>query len=214
MPLPLAHSALHSVRLPRGRFNLLKVRLQYDYAIMRLPLPVAIYTVLRNEGVSGAWRGLPPRLIWSAPLAAATFTYYQSLKRATGGYEEASTGSTGDTAASTNGGGGAATAAANDTKSSSKMGKDQVRTLVLGPAVMALSVGLRTPFDIVEQQLQLTALRNPTAPPVGPPSPMEVARRIQAVWQKEGYRGVWRVRRAATADRTARQALTSSPLPP
>ena len=85
------------------------------------------------------------------------------------------------------------------------MGKDQVRTLVLGPAVMALSVGLRTPFDIVEQQLQLTALRNPSAPPVGPPSPMEVARRIQTVWQTEGYRGVWRVRRASVAVRTAYQ---------
>eukprot|EP00966_Prymnesium_polylepis_P332846 7388322-Prymnesium_polylepis.1 len=111
---------------------------------MRLPLPVAIYTVLRNEGVSGAWRGLPPRLIWSAPLAAATFTYYQSLKRATGGYDEAAPSAPGAAAdgASTAASGptaGAEPAPAAAAPKPSALGRDQIRTLVLGPAVMALS---------------------------------------------------------------------------
>ncbi|KAL1522246.1 hypothetical protein AB1Y20_017243 [Prymnesium parvum] len=158
-------------------FNLLKVRLQYDYAIMRLPLPLAIYTVLREEGVRGAWRGLPPRLIWSAPLAAATFTYYQSLKRATGGCDEAPREEAREEVRA---------------PQPSTLSRDQIRTLVLGPAVMALSVGLRTPFDIVEQQLQLSALRNPGGPQLGPPTPAEVMQRIRTVWQQEGYRGVWR----------------------
>lgn len=173
-------------------FNLLKVRLQYDYAVMRLPLALAIYKVLREEGMSGAWRGLSPRLIWSAPLAAATFTYYQSLKRATGG----------DTPAAESHVGGSSIAEERVQSISppppdsvaGRIGKDQLRTLLLGPAVMALSVGLRTPFDIVEQQLQLTSLRNPAAPKLGPPSPAEVFARIQKVWAEEGVRGVWRVR--------------------
>ncbi|KAL3894343.1 MAG: hypothetical protein SGPRY_013837 [Prymnesium sp.] len=159
---------------------------------MRLPLALAIYKVLREEGMSGAWRGLSPRLIWSAPLAAATFTYYQSLKQATGG----------DTPAAESDVGGSSIAEERVQSISppppdsvaERIGKDQLRTLLLGPAVMALSVGLRTPFDIVEQQLQLTSLRNPAAPKLGPPSPAEVFARIQKVWAEEGVRGVWRVR--------------------
>ena len=61
------------------------MRLQYSYELKRQPIPVAIYHVLRDEGIRGAGRGLPPRLIWSTPLAAATFTYYQVLKKATSG---------------------------------------------------------------------------------------------------------------------------------
>lgn len=160
---------------------------------MRLPLPVAIYTILKNEGVKGAWRGLPPRLIWSAPLAAATFTYYQSLKRATGGYDDSGVTNTANALESANVSGEGSFKGRDQGSSTGSLSRDQIRTLVLGPAVMALSVGLRTPFDIVEQQLQLTALRNPHAQ-LGPPSPAEVVRHIQQVWEREGYRGVWRVR--------------------
>ena len=64
-------------------FNLLKVRLEHDLRLKQLAgrdLPRALLEVVRAEGVRGAWIGLRPRLMWTAPLAAATFTYYSSAK--------------------------------------------------------------------------------------------------------------------------------------
>ena len=56
-------------------FNLLKVRLEHDLRLKQLAgrdLPRALLEVVRAEGVRGAWIGLRPRLMWTAPLAAAT----------------------------------------------------------------------------------------------------------------------------------------------
>ena len=66
-----------SYALALCRFYVVKVRLQHNTGLQTVSLPVAVFRVMRDEGVRGAWRGLPPRLIWSIPLGAATFTYYQ-----------------------------------------------------------------------------------------------------------------------------------------
>lgn len=162
----------------KSPFDLLKVRLQYDTTLKSLSVPVALVRVLREEGLN-AWRGLPPRLIWSAPLAGATFTYYQVLKKETGGNSDSTSGFS-------------------------------LKTVLGGPMVLALSVGLRTPFDIVEQQLQLNAAAaaqasastsgtTAAAPPGGaaPPQPLSptpraIANRIHTTWRAEGAKGVWR----------------------
>ena len=156
----------------KSPFDLLKVRRQYDLKLQAQPVPIALWTVLRREGIE-AWRGLPPRLIWSAPLAGATFTYYQVLKGETGGNE-------------------------GEEKSSLSM-----KTIVGGPLVLAFSVALRTPFDIVEQQLQL-ANANPSGAAMPSkhagaassaeltPTPGAIARALHATWVAEGVRGVWR----------------------
>jgi hypothetical protein len=171
----------------KSPFDLLKVRLQYDTTLKSRPVPLALLTVLREEGVR-AWRGLPPRLLWSAPLAGATFTYYQVLKSETGGGGDEKAGLS-------------------------------LKTILGGPMVLGLSVALRTPFDIIEQQLQLqasaaekvreAATSGATSPaaaqqqqPAGTaaaashkplePTPRAIASRIHATWTAEGVRGVWR----------------------
>ena len=165
----------------KSPFDLLKVRRQHNLKLQTQALPVALYSVMRDEGLN-AWRGLPPRLIWSAPLAGATFTYYQVLKQETGG--------------------------------NSSEGSLSMKTVLGGPAVLAFSVALRTPFDIVEQQLQLAnaepskpaaaaTAAKAAAPPTGgataaaaaeplTPTPRAIAANIHATWQAEGVRGVWR----------------------
>ena len=154
----------------KSPFDLLKVRRQYDLKLQSRSLPLALITVLRSEGIK-AWRGLPPRLIWASPLAGATFTYYQVLKRETGGSD------------------------ANEGQSSRLTAK----TVVGGPLVLALSVAMRTPFDIVEQQLQLANAQQPgAAPQAGEelkklrPTIRSISEKIQATWKAEGVRGVWR----------------------
>lgn len=179
----------------KSPFDLLKVRRQYNLALQERPLPLALAEVMRTEGFN-AWRGLPPRLIWSAPLAGATFTYYQVLKSETGGEKKEE----GDASKS----------------------RLSMKTILGGPAVLGLSVALRTPFDIVEQQLQLanapqaakaTETASAAAAPkvaassaavsaglaeAGTPStkltptPRAIARAIHATWVAEGVRGVWR----------------------
>ena len=69
---------------------------------------------------------------------------------------------------------------------------------------MVASVALRTPFDIVEQQLWLQRIRAATAAAAAPelvpaaaaPPPQaarkSVAATLQKVWRAEGWRGVWR----------------------
>ena len=181
----------------KSPFDLLKVRLQHDTSLKARSPPVQLLILLRDEHFR-AWRGLPPRLFWSAPLAAATFTYYKVLKRET------------------------------------QEGKPKLSwsTLIGGPLVLAFSVGLRTPFDIIEQQLQLQAVKAKAGAPApsaaaatgaaasaahsaaqsaaqsaahsGPeftsaalrpaitPTPAAIAERIGATWRAEGVRGVWR----------------------
>jgi len=167
----------------KSPFDLLKVRVQYDTSLRGASLPVQLYTVLREDGMQ-AWRGLPPRLIWSAPLAGATFTYYQVLKTETGGSSEGKAGFS-------------------------------MKTVLGGPAVLAFSVAVRTPFDIIEQQLQLSAANAGNAgvqsgeagaaaaeataaaggqplPEPFTPTPAAMRQRILETWKIEGVRGVWR----------------------
>ena len=152
----------------KSPFDLLKVRLQYDTSLKTRSLPAALFTVIREDG-RRAWRGLPPRLIWSAPLAGATFTYYQVLKKETGGSKDSQAGFS-------------------------------MKTLLGGPLVILVSVALRTPFDIIEQQLQLSAVGTGTSaahageaqPQPFTPTPAAIRERILATWHAEGARGVWR----------------------
>lgn len=157
----------------KSPFDLLKVRRQHDLQLQSRPLPVALFSMLRSDGVR-AWRGLPPRLIWSAPLAGATFTYYQVLKRETGGGQ-------------------------------GEQSRLSMKTLLGGPVVLALSVALRTPFDIVEQTLQLSNVKpcappstgTSPSPPAGSPAlltptPRAIVGKIRSTWTAEGTRGVWR----------------------
>ena len=103
------------------------------------------------------------------PLAGATFTYYQVLKKETGG--------------------------SNDSQAGFSM-----KTLLGGPLVILVSVALRTPFDIIEQQLQLSAVGTGTSaahagqaqPQPFTPTPAAIRERILATWHAEGARGVWR----------------------
>lgn len=152
--------------------------------------------------VSQAWRGLPPRLVWSAPLAAATFTYYQVLKSETTGARD---GDGSDGGGSGDAGGGSSSATATTANFS-------LKTVLGGPAVLALSVGLRTPFDILEQSAQLTDVTRqqqqpqpPQAPstssaPAPPsskrvpftPTPAAIRERLLTTWRAEGAQGVWR----------------------
>ena len=106
--------------------NLLKVRLQHNLQLKRLPVPAAMLQLARDEGALSLWRGLPPRLMWATPLSAATFTYYQAAKKV-------SSGESSDGAA----------------------GKRDSRIVLAGPFMLAASVAVRTPFDIAEQRLQL-----------------------------------------------------------
>ncbi|EOD18745.1 hypothetical protein EMIHUDRAFT_102260 [Emiliania huxleyi CCMP1516] len=106
--------------------NLLKVRLQHNLQLKRLPVPAAMLQLARDEGALSLWRGLPPRLMWATPLSAATFTYYQAAKKVSSG--EASDGAA---------------------------GKRDSRIVLAGPFMLAASVAVRTPFDIAEQRLQL-----------------------------------------------------------
>ena len=154
----------------KSPFDLLKVRRQYDLHLKQRPLPLALFSLVREDGMR-AWRGLPPRLIWSAPLAAATFTYYQVLKTESNGR-----GSSGD-------GGGLS-----------------LKTVVGGPMVLALSVGLRTPFDVIEQKLQLAGVKA-TADQKAAfiPTPDAMWQRLSATWRAEGMRGLWRGYPAALA---------------
>lgn len=172
----------------KSPFDLLKVRLQHDTSLKARPAPVQLLILLRDEKWR-AWRGLPPRLFWSAPLAAATFTYYKVLKRET-----------------SDGG-----------------PKFSWSTVLGGPLVLAFSVGLRTPFDIIEQQLQLqakaaaaaekgavaaspstigleksaagaaaTAFQPASKREAVSPTPRAIADRIMSTWRAEGATGVWR----------------------
>jgi hypothetical protein len=159
--------------------NLLKVRLQHDVKLKRLPVPVAMLQLGRAEGALSLWRGLPPRLMWATPLSAATFTYYQAAKKVSSGAD-----------------------------SSGEIGRDK-KIVLAGPLMLAASVAIRTPFDIVEQRLQLerpiSSVTAATAPARDGPAP-QVARvppqqqsafwrsltTLNRIWTTEGAPGLWR----------------------
>lgn len=158
--------------------NLLKVRLQHDIRLKRMPVPSALLHLASQEGALSLWRGLPPRLMWAIPLSAATFTYYQAAKKV----------STGESSSSTGG------------------GRDQ-KIVLAGPIMLAASVAIRTPFDIVEQRLQLEKASGPAGQAVTQPTwsaSTERAPQAQApaFWRAinvlnriritEGARGLWR----------------------
>lgn len=194
------HSATHSRQLTNDRLwphvvsgvsgrvcaelfmspiNLLKVRLQHDVKLKRLPVPAAMLQLARAEGALSLWRGLPPRLMWATPLSAATFTYYQAAKKVSAGADS---------------GGG--------------VGRDK-KIVLAGPVMLAASVAIRTPFDIVEQRLQLErptvavtaatleaeggpASQAARAPPQQPSAFWRSLTVLNRIWATEGAPGLWR----------------------
>ncbi len=152
--------------------NLLKVRLQHDAKLKSKPVHLALRNLFRDEGMA-LWRGLPPRLMWAAPLAAVTFSYYNAAKSVADGSDKA-------TAAAAAGG-------ADGTRAEGESWiSPQRRVVILGPVMLAASVALRTPFDIVEQRLQLL----PSDAQV--PAYKRALLAMRDVAQKEGWRGLWR----------------------
>ena len=62
-------------------FHLVRVRLQRSSGpIPQGPLDWArgMASLVRDEGF-GVWRGLPPRLMWVAPLSSFMFVYYETV---------------------------------------------------------------------------------------------------------------------------------------
>lgn len=110
--------------------NLVKTRLQYSPQLRQPSLVRTFGSIVREEGVIGCFRGLPPRLLWAAPLASVSFIYYEELKRLMTTIKQ---------------------------KSGLNKAGDQINLPLLfaGPPVLALGVMARTPFDIVEMRLQL-----------------------------------------------------------
>ena len=143
--------------------NLIKVRLQHSNQKNAQNFGTVVKQLARHEGLA-LWRGLPPRLAWSAPLAAATFTYYNAAKNVVAGQ---------------------------DTKSEAKAQNSSVispekRVVLLGPVMLAASVALRTPFDIVEQKMQILPYDEKV------PAYRRALLVMKDVAKSEGIRGLWR----------------------
>eukprot|EP00965_Chrysotila_dentata_P209422 6185281-Pleurochrysis_carterae.AAC.3 len=155
-------------------FNLVKVRLQHDLALKGQPLPIAFIQLSRSEGLLSLWRGLPPRLMWATPMAAATFTYYHAAKTVTNGSGPGVDSNAPDGGAS----------------KTEQQGTKEKRIVLLGPAILAAAVAVRTPFDIAEQRLQIT--HEGSAATEAVPAHVRAIRVLRGVWQKEGLRGLWR----------------------
>jgi solute carrier family 25 phosphate transporter 23/24/25/41 len=108
--------------------------------------------MLKEGGLLTVFKGLPPRLMWSAPLSCFLFLYYEEGKK----WMNANMGEMG--------------------------GGNTYNSLFLaaGPAVLAVGIAIRCPFDIVEQKLQLQ-------------TDSRGARQIfNEVYAKEGANGLWR----------------------
>ena len=116
-------------------FNLLKVRQQFDASLMRRPLLQAVAAVIQKEGIFGAWRGLPPRLVWSTPVAAASFGYYHQTKIALQGSTDRD---------------------ADTSRSSSSM-----RTVFAGPLILAATVLTRMNLAVAQVSAHVYASPNP-----------------------------------------------------
>lgn len=69
-------------------------------------------------------------------------------------------------------------------------------TIIFGPWVLAFSVAIRTPFDIIEQRKQLSTTGTAS-------TPREIFGQIQTTWRKEGVRGTWRGYQAALLGNTS-----------
>lgn len=107
--------------------NLVKTRLQHNPALRQGSLPRTFANIIKAEGFTGCFRGLPPRLLWTAPLASVTFLYYEEAKHYLSNITNKHAGGEGV----------------------------NVYMLAAGPPILAMGCTIRTPFDIVEMRLQL-----------------------------------------------------------
>ena len=170
----------------KSPFDLLKVRLQHDTTLKARAAPVQLLILLRDEKWR-AWRGLPPRLFWSAPLAAATFTYYKVLKRETSGGSKFSW--------QTLLGGPMVLAFSVGLRTPFDIIEQQLQLQAKAQAQAAAAVDTaRTSGSTAATSataapaFQGAALRQPAITP----TPRAIMERIQATWRAEGATGVWR----------------------
>jgi hypothetical protein len=126
-------------------FNLVKVRLQHNPALGIDSIFPMLRHMVKTEGLAAPFKGLPPRIIWTAPLASFSFIYYETLKSFID--QQLSKPAVGPT----DDGGGAQQLGLLDDPDARKA----VSMLVGGPVVLAVGIAIRTPFDIVEQYIQL-----------------------------------------------------------
>ena len=126
-------------------FNLVKVRLQHNPALGIDSIFPMLRHMVQTEGIAAPFKGLPPRIIWTAPLASFSFIYYETLKSFID--QQLSKPAVGPT----DDGGGAQQPGLLDDPDARKA----VSMLVGGPVVLAVGIAIRTPFDIVEQYIQL-----------------------------------------------------------
>lgn len=110
--------------------NLVKIRLQYDPSLRQSSLIKTVASIIRQEGFHGTFRGLPPRLLWTAPLASISFLYYEEARQLLANFKER-------------------------TEGAEVMEGVNLPMILAGPPILALGVAIRTPFDIVEMRLQL-----------------------------------------------------------
>jgi hypothetical protein len=116
----------------------------------------AFRTMLKEEPISAFYRGLPVRLIYIAPSAAVSFTVYEQFKAALNG------------------------------SSFEKINwTTPIITLMAGMSARVLGTAVRTPFDMLKQQMQIQGLLKDAYTP----KRRGVVWTIKYISQKHGFTG-------------------------
>ena len=169
--------------------NLIKVRLQHSFGAFGksslTALPTMVYRLFQAEGIVGAFKGLPPRLLWSTPLSSFMFCYYEEVRSMLGlapGQQQQ------QQQQQPHGSPDGQTLQAGRTpKQRDWATADFAKRIMIGPALFAVGTAVRTPFDIIEQHLQIAVMNEG-----------EAGRRLQGrailsrIYEAEGVRGLYR----------------------
>ena len=138
-----------------------------------------MWQTAREEGL-GMWKGLPPRLIWVAPLSSVMFVYYE-LVRAPPATRRVSYVTSSVCRRQVQG-----------IYHSKRRGdgvpvsKSAWMAAAGGPAALAAGTLIRTPFDIVEQRRQLVGLGQAPTSILS----MTPKQHISLIRRQEGWRAV------------------------
>lgn len=63
-------------------FDVMKTRMMTAPQGMRMSMSVVAFSILRNEGPLGLFKGAVPRFFWIAPLGAMNFAGYELARKA------------------------------------------------------------------------------------------------------------------------------------
>lgn len=123
----------------------------------------ALVTILKEEGVLGFFKGLPPRLMYITPAAAISFMFYEQFKALLKMY------TTGDR-----------------TNHNNFIFKHPAVPLIAGGLARLLGTACRTPFDILRQRLQVqgSLLRSQY-------KGLGTFAALRLLIKTEGWRGLW-----------------------